>query len=267
MARGVHLILLAGAAAVAAPVSAQSDTDGGKPDVNVLVGIGPKTKPAYPGADKNKIIPLPVINVWRENERRPVSTPDESFGVALIGKRGETSFGPTLGFATQRKGKDAIAGLSDVKFGMEGGAFAETYLTPALRLRGEVRQAVGAHKGMTGDVAADLVVRNASDTWIATLGPRLRWGNGRYNRAYFGVTDRDAAATGLARYEPGSGIYAYGAIAGLYHDLGPRWGLYGFAGYDRLTGKAARSPIVRDIGSRDQFSAGVAVTYRFKVRR
>ncbi len=267
MSLALRLSPLVALGLIVTPAAAQEAEDSGKPDVNILIGIGPKIKPAFPGADKNKIIPLPVVDVWRENERRPVSTPDESFGIALIGKRGKTAFGPTLGFATQRKGKDAVAGLSDVKFGVEAGGFAETYLAPALRLRGEMRQAIGAHKGMTGELGADLVMRGTGDKWMATLGPRLRWGNARYNRAYYGVTPGEAAVTGLAPYRPGSGIYAYGAMAGLYHDFGPHWGVYGFAGYDRLTGKAAKSPIVTDIGSRDQFSAGVAVTYRFKMRR
>ncbi|MBN9789478.1 hypothetical protein DMP17_12825 [Pseudonocardia sp. TMWB2A] len=248
--------------------SSQSDTaPRKKSDYNVMIGIGPKTKPSYPGADENKIIPLPVVNVWRDSERFPVSTPDENFGLAVIGKRGQTSFGPTLGFATQRKGKDAIQGLSDVKFGMEAGAFAETYLAPMFRLRGELRQGIGAHKALTGDVAADFVVRTSDDKVTATIGPRMRWASGKYNRAFFGVDTADAAATGLPYYRPRGGVYAYGAMAGAYYNFNPSWGMFGFAGYDRLTGDAAKSPIVTHIGSRDQYSAGIAVTYRFKVKR
>lgn len=253
---------------LATPAWAQDDSASrSKSDYNVMIGIGPKTKPSYPGADENKVIPLPVVNLWRDSERFPVSTPDENFGIAVIGKRGKTSFGPTLGFATQRKGKDAIAGLSDVKFGVEAGGFAETFVAPMFRLRGELRQGIGAHKGLTGDLAADLVVRSADDKVTATIGPRMRWASGKYNRAFFGVDNRDAAATGLPYYRPGSGVYAYGAMAGAYYNFNPTWGMFGFAGYDRLTGDAAKSPIVTHIGSRDQYSAGIAVTYRFKVKR
>lgn len=244
-----------------------SDIIGGKSDYNIMIGVGPRTKPSYPGADENKILPLPVINAWRDSERFPVSTPDESFGIALIGKRGKTSFGPTLSFATQRKGDDAIEGLSDVGFGMEAGAFGETYLGKYFRIRGELRQGLGGHKGLTGDLAADAVFRTANDKFTGTLGPRLRWGNGKYNRAFFGVNEEDAAATGLDYYRPKSGIYAYGAMAGAYYQLSDRWGLFGYAGYDRLQGDAADSPIVRDIGSRDQYSAGIAATYTFKIKR
>ena len=240
---------------------------GGKSDYNIMVGIGPRTKAAFPGADHNKVLPLPVVNVWRDSERFPVSTPDESFGLALIGKRGRTSFGPTFGFATQRKGKDAIEGLSDVNFGVELGGFAETFIAPALRVRGEVRQGIGAHKGLTADASIDGVIRSANDKLTLTVGPRVRWANAKYNRSYFGVDTEDAAATGLDYYKPGSGLYAYGAMAGSYYQFNDTWGVFGFAGYDRLTGDAAKSPIVTEVGSRNQFSAGIAATYKFKVKR
>lgn len=256
---------------LATPALAQEDggstTKKEKSDYNVMVGVGPKLKPSYPGADDSKFIPLPIVNAWRDSERFPVSTPDESFGIALIGKRGRTSFGPTMGFATQRKGKDAIKGLSDVDFGVEVGGFAETFLAPMVRLRGEVRQGIGAHKGLTADIAADAVIRTDDDKLSITIGPRARWASSKYNRAYFGVDTDDAAATGLPYYRPKSGIYAYGAVAGAYYQFNDKWGVYGFGGYDRLTGDAGKSPIVSQTGSRDQFTAGIAATYRFKIKR
>lgn len=251
----------------AASTNVVDDLLKGKSDYNVMVGIGPRTKAAFPGADHNKVLPLPVVNVWRDSERFPISTPDESFGLALIGKRGRTSFGPTFGFATQRKGKDAIEGLSDVGFGVELGGFAETFVAPMLRVRGEVRQAIGAHKGLTADMSVDGVVRSQNDKLTVTVGPRVRWGNGKYNRGYFGVDAEDAAATGLDYYKPSSGLYAYGAMTGAYYQFNDQWGMFGYAGYDRLTGDAAKSPIVTEVGSRNQFSAGIAATYKFKIKR
>lgn len=258
-------LLLASAGLLATPASAQEDT--GKSDLNIMVGMGLKTRPSFPGSGENKIGALPVVNIWRGSEEFPVETPDESFGFTLIGKRGKTSFGPTLTFATQRKGEDAITGLSDVKFGVEAGGFAETYLGPMVRLRTEVRQGLGAHKGLTADGALDLIARSPGDKLVGTIGPRVRWGNSRYTRAYFGVGPQESVATGLAPYRPKGGLYAYGVMAGAYYKLSPKWGLFGFAGYDRLTGNAADSPIVTQIGSRNQFSTGIAATYTFQVKR
>ena len=58
---------------------------------------------------------------------------------------------------------------------------------------------------------------------------------------------------------------AVGIVTGLTYKLDRHWGLYGWAGYDRLIDDAADSPIVRAFGSRDQFSAGFAVIYEFDI--
>jgi outer membrane protein len=120
---------------------------------------------------------------------------------------------------------------------------------------------------LTGDFAADLVIRGGpkedggGESAVATVGPRLRWGSSKYTRAYFGVP---TPAPIFTSYEPDGGIYAVGAVAGLRLPLGRTFGLYGYLGYDRLTGDAADSPIVQ-AGSRDQYSAGLALTYRFTI--
>ena len=72
-----------------------------------------------------------------------------------------------------------------------------------------------------------------------------------------------AARTGLAAYTPGGGVHAVGASSTALYQFDPHWGAYAYAKYDRLVGDAARSPIVRTIGSRNQLSGGVALTYTF----
>jgi outer membrane protein len=153
-----------------------------------------------------------------------------------------------------------LPGLAEVEFGVEVGAFAEIWPVKPLRLRAELRQGIGAHSALTGDLAADLVWRRGNEGAIFTAGPRLRWGSAKYNRAYFGVTEPGTAT--LAPFDPGPGVYAIGVIAGLRLPLGRTWGVYSFVGYDRLTGRAADSPVVA-AGNPNQFSCGMALTYRF----
>jgi outer membrane protein len=54
-------------------------------------------------------------------------------------------------------------------------------------------------------------------------------------------------------------------MAGITHQLSRSFGIYGYAGYDRLIGDAADSPIVRLRGSPDQFSGGVALYFSFNL--
>ncbi len=86
----------------------------------------------------------------------------------------------------------------------------------------------------------------------------------RYRRAYFGVTSRDAAVTGLPVYRVGDNVvHSVGVAANGIRQLNKRWGLYGFLAYDRLTGDADRSPITQRIGSKNQVSGGLALSYTF----
>ena len=251
-----------GLCAAAEPAAAQD-----KPDMIVMVGLGPALRPQYPGADTFSIAVSPVINVWREGDRMPAKTADQGSGFGLFGKRGGLAAGLALNVAPQRTGSDIAPALADVGFGIEAGGFIEAYPLANLRLRGQLRQAIGAHQGLTADALIDLVLRQRDDRLVVTIGPRLRWGNGRFQRAYFGVSAAETAASGLPAYSPGSGFHAYGAMTGAYYQFDHKWGLFGFAGYDRLIGDAARSPIVTQTGSRDQFSTGLALTYRFTIRR
>jgi MipA family protein len=98
-------------------------------------------------------------------------------------------------------------------------------------------------------------------------GPRLMLSDKEYQRAYFGVTPQVALATGLPVYSPGSGIHAVGATSGIYYSFTPVWGLFGYARYERLVGDAKKSPIVKELGSANQYSAGIGLTYTFTFDR
>jgi outer membrane protein len=243
---------------LARPAAAQDDT---RPPRNVMIGVGAQAIPSFPGSTSHSVTFLPLVDIWREGEPMAVESPDESFGFTLIGtRRSRFAAGPVATFAPTRDAED-LPGLPKVGLGVEAGIFAEAWPIKPLRLRSELRQGIGGHKALTGDLSADLVWRRGDDGPILTAGPRLRWGSAKYNRAYFGVPSPSPVGS-LAAYGPRSGIYAVGAAAGLRLPLGRTFGLYGYLGYDRLTGPAADSPIVA-AGSRDQYSAGLALTYRF----
>ncbi len=91
--------------------------------------------------------------------------------------------------------------------------------------------------------------------------------NARYQRAYFGISSDAALASGLPQYRPGGGVHAVAAASSMSYELGKSWGVFGYARYARLVGDAARSPIVRELGSRNQLSGGIGLNYTFTVHR
>lgn len=260
----VPLALLLGVQTALAEEAPKED----KPDRFVMVGMGPRLEPSHPGSSHTKIGPVPVINVWREDRLFPVESPDEGKGPTLLGSRNQTAAGLTFAFAPRRPTEAATQGLRKVGFGIEAGVFAETYVMPALRLRGELRHGIGAHSAAVGDVALDLVVRsNRDDRALLTIGPRLRLASSKYNRRFFGIDAAEAAASGLPQYTAKGGLNAVGIVAGGYLPLDQRWGLFAFAGYDRLMNSAAQNPLTSQRGNRNQLNGGIALTHVFRIKR
>jgi MipA family protein len=257
----LHLAALTGAALItlgAAPAEAQEGT--GR---TITIGLGAQTYPKYPGADSYGINPLPIFGLRREGTPMPFEAPDDGIGFGLLGRDSAINIGPAVRFQGKRQEDDVGAPVGDVGFTVEVGGFVEVYPSENFRLRGELRQGLGGHKGLVGDVGADFVVRD-ENSYIFSIGPRARWADSDHNRAYFGVPVA-IPASGLAAYDLDSGFYAVGAQAGLTYRVGRNWGLQGYAGYDRLIGDAADSPIVRGFGSRDQFSGGLGLFFEFNV--
>ncbi len=228
----------------------------------VSVGAGAQLRPDYPGADSYGIGPMPIFDLRRQGDPLTFEAPDEGFGFGLLGNDSVINVGPAISLQSKRDEDDVGADVGNVGFTVEAGAFAEVFLGESVRLRAEGRRGIGGHDAWIGDLSADLILRDR-DKYVFSIGPRARWADGKYHRAYFGVTPAVATATGLTAFAPGGGFQAVGVVAGLTYMLDRNWGLYGHAGYDRLIGDAARSPIVRAFGSRDQFTAGLGIFYSF----
>jgi outer membrane protein len=253
-AKAFVLAGVAGALA-AGPAAAQDEPS------RTRVTLGPQVYPSFPGSDDFDVGPLVDVSRARGDKPFEFEAPDESFGFALLKSHGFEA-GPVVNWEGVRSAKDVGAALPKVKFSVEPGAFASYNFSDSFRLRGEIRKGVTGHKGWIGTMGADYVMRDG-DAWLFSVGPRVTWSDDRYQDAWFSVAPVDAAPSGLPAYDANGGIQAYGATASFLTQLTPRWGLYSYARYDRLVGDPARSPIVRQLGSRDQFSGGIGLSYTF----
>jgi len=245
-------------AAIGTPAAAQEDRDEPR---RTRVGLGAQLVPSYPGADRFSIRPLVDVARARGDEVFEFEAPDESFDLAIV-HGGGFAFGPALGFEGNRSAKDVGAALPKVGFTFEAGGFVQYAFSENARLRAEVRKGIGGHKGLIANISADLVARQG-DEWLVSIGPRVTLADKDYHRAYYSVTPASSATSGLPVYSAGGGVQAVGLTAGFIKQFSPRWGIYGYAKYDRLVGDAAGSPIVRTYGSADQFSGGLSLTYTF----
>ncbi|MES2444513.1 MAG: MipA/OmpV family protein [Pseudomonadota bacterium] len=246
------------------PVAAYAqspDEPAAKEPRRVRVGLGARIVPTFLGSAETQLSPYWDFAVTRGSKPFEFEAADESFGFPLLRASG-FEFGPAASFEGSRRRKETGVAMDEVGFTVEAGGFAQLWLAPALRVRTEVRKGIGGHRGWVGSAGADYVIRDG-DRYDFSVGPRVRLSDRTYQEAYFGVNAREAAATGLSPYRPGPGVHSVGAVSGMHYSLGGRWGLVGYARYDRLVGDAARSPFIRTAGKRDQLSGGLGLSYIF----
>lgn len=256
-----HLLLASAAALIASSAAYAQDGD----DYRVRVGLGAQLQPEFPGADDTEVAPLFDLDVARGNDPFRFEAPDDSFGIAVVSSNG-FSAGPAANFVGSRKNSDVGAAVGKVPATFEAGAFAEFMASDSFRLRGELLKGIGGHKGVVGALGGDFVARDA-DRYVFSIGPRLLFSNARYQRAYFGVDPEVSAAVLLPVYRPDAGLHGVAVASGLSYQFSDRFGMFGYARYERLIRDAAKSPIVREFGSRNQQSAGLGLSYTFTVRR
>src|SRR3990170_7227909 len=212
------------------PAVAQED----KEDLRVRVGAGAQLRPEFKGADDTEFAPLFDVDIAKGSNPFRFEAPDDSFGIRLISNENFAA-GPAAKIEGSRKNKDVGAPVGKVPTTIEAGAFAEYFAGDSFRFRGEVLKGIGGHKGLEGSVGADYINRDG-DRYVFSVGPRLLLSDGRYQRAFFGVDSEAALATGLPVYRPDGGLYAVALTSGLSYQFDPRFGLFGFARYERLLG-------------------------------
>lgn len=162
----------------------------------------------------------------------------------------------------------ALRGFQDVDSTILLGGFAR-FQRDMWSAKIELLQGMSGHEGMIADFSLDYNARFGGSEaqpgppiFLAT-GPRMRWASDDYTNTYYGISAADSLGSGLPRYTAGGGIATIGWSFALVMPVSPTISLIGFAGYDKLMGDAADSPLVVQRGSENQFSTGAFLSYKF----
>ncbi|MGL4323223.1 MAG: MipA/OmpV family protein, partial [Beijerinckiaceae bacterium] len=67
----------------------------------------------------------------------------------------------------------------------------------------------------------------------------------------------------VTAYKPGGGLTSYGALAAVQTAWTNNWSTTLYARYRRLAGDSAASPLVKNLGTPNQFTIGASVAYTF----
>jgi MipA family protein len=256
------------AAAFPAAVSAQMPTLSMPDGVRVTVGAAVVTMPRYEGAATYMAGVVPILKfsaiggsmaAMKRFDARALD--DISF--SLIRHNG-LDVGVLIGYRLGRKENDSLYlhGTGDINGGLVGGGFARYEFGRAF-----VRASV--HQSLTGDDTG-AVLRVATGTKYALTERVLikadLWAdaaNDTYMDTFFGVTRSQSRRSGLPIYDPGAGFKSISAKLGTEVALTPDWTLDASAGYSRLIGDAADSPLV---SSADRYDGRLGLSRSFDWR-
>ncbi len=244
----------------------QSDIGGqasGKWNINLGAGIG--AAPAYPGAKRDQLEPVPFASI----------TYDKLFFVGPLGlgfnafrwasADGQYGFraGPVIGYMGGRKESvdSHLAGLGDIQPSLTAGLFA-TFRAGPFEFATTARQAVThTDNGLLGLTSVTYHLPVVANKLDVAFGAHLTAANATYSNAWFGVSADQSAQSGLPVFTPKSGVLLEpGLLASATYRYSEHVFVRGFASVKQLTGDDANSPIVQ---SKTQASMGLGAGYHF----
>lgn len=223
-------------------------------------------QPRFPGARDYTAFGYPSVEIRKAGEPVRFSAPDDGISFTLF-ESPNFRFGPVARFQAGRYLSDdrrRLFGLRKVEWSVEPGAFVEFWPTQFLRARVELRHGVHGHDGFVGSLGADFIQPLGALT--LSIGPRFQYGDEAFNSRYFSVSPVEATLNGrVSPYSAGGGFNTVGALAAATYTVNEQWAVTGYGGYNRLVGDAGRSPIVRSLGTPNQFTFGAKVSYSFSM--
>jgi outer membrane protein len=229
---------------------------------DVRATVRAQVQPTYDGSNDFEVGPTGSISFYKHGGQHGFGAPDDGATLSLFGDE-RFAVGVVGKLRSGRDSKDDLRGMDKIDWAGEAGVFANLWVADWLRTRIEVRKGFGGHDGVLVDIGADAVARDGR--WTGSVGPRFSWADDEFTQTYFGVTPAEAVRSPLiaAAYDAKGGPRSVGVQAGANYQWTPHWGLTFDASYRRLLGDAADSPLVRQLGSEDQFRASAGVSYAF----
>lgn len=233
------------------------------------LGAGAFYRPEYKGSKDYKVRPLPWGSLSYRRGDRYVEISGPSMRANIIGG-GHFEFGPSL---SSEMGRDNdIDNLTVRRLGKIGnatmaGAFFKSEIDlgkgSGLQIGAEAAIDIGdTNNGKTAKLEVGYQ-RPMGNRWMAMTGVSTTWADKKYMQTYFGVTSVGSLASGLPVYSAKSGLENVEWSLGLFYRASERWSVISFLNYQRLLYSAAKSPIVRQVGTANQLGFGLAIVRKF----
>jgi outer membrane scaffolding protein for murein synthesis (MipA/OmpV family) len=249
------------------------------PPTQARIGLAIGPFPEYEGSDNYSATALPLVDIRKSGafflKGASINVNDglASAGLSLLhiitadtsGHRMHLTAGPLVRAYRGREESDntVFDGLGDIDQSVSIGGFLQVSSGPWLGMATVTPQDVGSDKdGLLVTLDIDYIT-SVSNGFTISTGMTTSWADDDYMQGYFGVTNTQAARSGLRQFDSKAGFKDVGLQLKTSYALSPRWAIEGQLGYWRLLNDASDSPIVKNEGSADQIRGLVGISYQF----
>lgn len=180
-------------------------------------------------------------------------------GVALYRKENielMAGLGYDFGYKASDFDTKALKALGDVNSSAEAMVLFNTHLDNNISISTQIMRGLEkkGHNSWHGNIGLSF------DLPYYNIGAFLHYSSKIYQQTYYGVNNKQAAASGLAKFSPSSGIDYYGISLNTDYEIDEDWVAVAGVEYKQFAGGAKDSPIsLKDNSS--SLSAGIV--YRF----
>ncbi|MBK5356356.1 MipA/OmpV family protein [Pseudomonas sp. TH41] len=224
-------------------------------------GAGLSYQPRDPSGSRYETRPVPYLDLdWGDVS---LSTDDGLTWNAF--KANGFSAGPFVNYLPGRASNGELRGLRDVPDMGEVGGFVQYAPADFWRVFASVGQAVGGgggQGGVLGRVGGEVGYPLGGGV-IGSSNLTAHFADARQNQTFFGVSAQESQASGIRRYNAGGGLQNVALTQSFEFALAPHWSLVTSASWIHLTGSAADSSIVKEIGQTNQGEVQAAIAYKF----
>lgn len=240
-----------------------------KEKINGYVAAGGIYTPDYEGSDDYKASPLGAFRVQYENYYIETTGPGVKVNLSPFI---DLDMGAVINYRGKRDSdveSKAVSRMKNIDSAIEAGAFAKLKYPSVILPRDSFSLDIDVTSDVSGTHDGVLVSFSPSYGYFATRNLRLAasvsatYASDNYANTYFSVNSADSTASGLTKFNAGGGIKDIGTTLNANYRINDKWGIMGIAGYSRLTGDFADSPITDNQGDASQYMTGIGVSYNF----
>jgi len=230
-------------------------------DWSIMLGGLTTVRPKYMGSDQYKVNGFPLIEIKYKNTS--FLNFQEGLGVNLL-------YAPNfrVGIAFNYYGSrdeddsDHLQGLSDIDAGVNVGAFGNVSFGKYYA-KLKIRQDISSnHDGLI--ILGRLGYKTSlTEKLRVNINIGTTFANEDYMNTYFGISNTQSSASGLSQFNAGNSIKDFEGGLNFIYPVYKNWTALAFTKYVRLLNDAANSPLVKNVGSKNQLKLSLGLAYRF----